>query len=55
MNVRFEELTSQLKTLFLFGDQGYYVNRDMGKNLDTLGQTYLVKAFNARKCIVEGN
>lgn len=53
VGVKFEELPSYKKLLYLFGDYGYDISEEMGKELDLLAKMYLVKAFNARKCIVE--
>jgi hypothetical protein len=49
MGVKFEELSSYYKLLFMFGYYGYNISAEMGKELDYLTKLYLVKAFNVRK------
>jgi hypothetical protein len=44
MGVKFEELSSYYKLLFMFGDYGYDISAEMGKELDYLTKLYLVKA-----------
>jgi hypothetical protein len=53
MSVKFKELSSYYKLLFMFGDHGYDISADMGKELDYLTKLYLVKAFNVRKIVLE--
>jgi hypothetical protein len=53
MSVKFEELSSYYKLLFMFGDYGYDISVEMGKELDYLTKLYLVKAFNVRKMVLE--
>ena len=53
MGVRFEELSSYYKLLFIFGDYGYDISAEMGKELDYLTKLYFVKAFNVRKIVLE--
>ena len=42
MGVKFEELSSYYKLLFMFGDYGYNISAEMGKELDYLTKLYLV-------------
>ena len=37
----------------MFGDYGYDISAEMGKELDYLTKLYLVKAFNVRKNVLE--
>ena len=37
MGVKFEELSSYYKLLFMFGDYGYNISAEMGKELDYSG------------------
>ena len=53
MGVKFEELPSYQKLLFLFDECAYGIREEMGKELDVLVKMYLVKAFNMRKCATE--
>jgi hypothetical protein len=53
MGVKFEELSSYYKLLFMFGYYGYNISAEMGKELDYLTKLYLVKAFNVRKIALE--
>ena len=53
MGVKFEELSSYYKFLFMFGDYGYDISAEIGKELDYLTKLYLVKAFNVRKIVLE--
>jgi hypothetical protein len=53
MGVKFKELSSYYKLLFMFGDYGYDISAEMGKELDYLTKLYLVKAFNVRKHIID--
>ena len=53
MSVKFKELSSYSKLLFMFGDYGYDISAEMGKELDYLTKLYLVKAFNVRKIALE--
>jgi hypothetical protein len=43
-SVKFKELSSYYKLLFMFGDYGYDISAEMGKELDYLTKLYLVKA-----------
>jgi hypothetical protein len=36
MSVKFKELSSYYKLLFMFGDYGYDISAEMGKELDYL-------------------
>jgi hypothetical protein len=45
MGVKFKELSSYYKLLFMFGDYGYDISAEIGKELDYLTKLYLVKAF----------
>jgi hypothetical protein len=38
----------------MFGDYGYDIGTEMGKELDYLTKLYLVKAFNVRKNVYNG-
>ena len=51
MSVKFKELSSCYKLLFMFGD--YDISAEMGKELDYLTKLYLVKAFNVRQIALE--
>ena len=42
MGVKYEELSSYYKLLFMFGDYGYNISAEMGKELDYLTKLYLV-------------
>ena len=42
-----------IKLLFMFGDYGYDISTEMGKELDYLTKLCLVKAFNVRKIVLE--
>jgi hypothetical protein len=53
MDVKFKELSSYYKLVFMFGDYGYDISAEMGKELDYLTKLYLVKAFNVRKIVLE--
>ena len=53
MSVKFKELSSYYKLLFMFGDHVYDISAEMGKELDYLTKLYLVKAFNVRKIVLE--
>jgi hypothetical protein len=53
IGVKFEELSSYYKLLFMLGDYGYDISAEMGKELDCLTILYLVKAFNVRKIVLE--
>jgi hypothetical protein len=53
MCVKFEELSSYYKLVFMLGDYGYDTSAEMGKELDYLTRLYLVKAFNVRKMVLE--
>jgi hypothetical protein len=53
MGIKFEELSSYYKLLFMFGDYGYDISAELGKELDYLTKLYLVKAFNVRKIVLE--
>ena len=53
MGVKFRELSSYYKLLYMFGDYGYDISAEMGKELDYLIKLYLVKAFNVRKIVLE--
>jgi hypothetical protein len=53
MVVKCEELSSYYKLLFMFGDYGYDISAEMGKELDYLTKLCLVKAFNVRKIVLE--
>ena len=53
MSVKFRELSSYYKLLYMFGDYGYDIGTEMGKELDYLTKLYLVKAFNVRKIVLE--
>jgi hypothetical protein len=37
----------------MFGDYGYDIIAEMGKELDYLTKLYLVKVFNVRKIVLE--
>ena len=50
MGVKF---SSYYKLLFMFGDYGYDISAEIGKELDYLTKLYLVKAFNVRKIVLE--
>jgi hypothetical protein len=52
MCVKFEELSSYYKLLFMLGDYGYDISAEMGKELDYLTRLYLVKAFNVRTIVL---
>ena len=43
MGVKFEELSSYYKLLFMFGDYGYDISAEMGKELDYLTKLCLEK------------
>ena len=43
----------EYKLLFMFGDYGYDISAEMGKELDYLTKLYLIKAFNVRKNVLE--
>ena len=53
MSIKFRELSSYYKLLYMFGDYGYDIGTEMGKELDYLTKLYLVKAFNVRKIVLE--
>ena len=53
MCVKFGELSSYYKLVFMLGDYGYDTSAEMGKELDYLTKLYLVKAFNVRKIVLE--
>jgi hypothetical protein len=53
MGVKFEKLSSYYKLIFMFGDCGYDISAEIGKELDYLTKLYLVKAFNVRKIVLE--
>ena len=51
--VKFKELSSYYKLLFMLGDYGYDISAEMGKELDYLTKLYRVKAFNVSKIVLE--
>jgi hypothetical protein len=55
MGVKFEELSSYYKLLLMFGDYGYGISAEMGKELNYLTKLYLVKGHTEHLSLSESD